>query len=569
MKLTFRQRLFWYVTILFIVVTIGIALFENSREKHFKTEALQEQLEIYTDMIQLRINQNQEFEYADLIEPIYEIFPPDLRITVMDLSGKVLLDNAVDNIDKLENHLNREEIIHAKNSKTAAYIRKSESTNIKYLYFAKKYDRNFIRVALPYNIELQQFLKADNLFLYFLIFIGLISLFVLHRITSQFGSSIKKLYDLARNPSDNTGIFGDDELGVIGKKISDNYKQIDAHKRNLTLEKQKLLQHIQIAEEGICFISDSGKVEFHNGLFIRYLNQLTDEPKSEASAILSDPIFYPLHQFLKHPEEHYFQTKIDKFGKTFSLRTIIFDDNSFEIILTDVSQQEKTKKLKQEITANLAHELRTPVTGIRAYLETILDQPLATEKKEYFIRQAYSQTLMLSEMIKDISIISRMEEASHSFELKKVVISCLLENLKEEKLKILTEKNIKFHWRLPENLTIKGNYSLLMSIFRNLVENSIRYAGENIEIFVSVFKEDETHFYFSFYDTGSGIQNESSLNRIFERFFRVQEGRTRETGGSGLGLAIVKNAVLFHKGSITAKNRKNGGLEFIFQLQKA
>lgn len=569
MKLTFRQRLFLYVALLFIIVTVGIALFENSRERQFKTEALTEQLEIYTDVIQSQLTLNNDFQISQ-VENVQNVMPPELRITILDLSGNVLFDNAVENVERLENHIGREEVIDARTTTTnmGSHIRLSESTDIKYLYFAKKYSGNYVRVALPYDIEVRQFIKADNLFLYFLIIIGGVSLFLIHRITHQFGSSIKRLHNFAMQPSDTSINFTDDEIGVIGNKILENYKQIEAHKKNLTLEKQKLLQHIQISEEGICFVSSSGKVEYHNGLFIQYLNQLTDEPKSEAYEVLIDPTFEQLHDFIVHGEDNYFDTQINKHGKIFSLRAIIFEDKSFEIILTDISQQEKTQKLKQEITGNIAHELRTPVTSIRAYLETVLDHELPDDKKEYFIRQAYTQTMTLSEMIKDISIISRVEEAPNSFDLEAVDIRHLLSNLKEEKATALAEKNMKMQWDLPEKCIVKGNLSLLNSIFRNLIENSIRYAGENVVINISVYKEDEKFYYFSFYDTGKGIQNETALNRIFERFYRVHEGRTRDTGGSGLGLSIVKNAVLFHKGMITAKNRKNAGLEFIFNLHK-
>src|SRR5690554_33168 len=567
MKLTFRQRLFLYVALLFIIVAVGIALFENSRERHFKTEALKEQLEIYTDVIQSQLTENNDFQIFS-IDNVRNVFPPALRITILDLSGNVLFDNAVENAETLENHIGREEIIDARTTNTGSNIRLSESTDIKYLYFAKKYPSNYVRVALPYEIQVQQFIKADNLFLYFLLIIGGVSLFLIHRITTRFGASVKRLHNFAVQPSDTSINFGDDEIGIIGNKILENYKQIETHKKNLTLEKQKLLQHIQISEEGICFVSTSGKVEYHNGLFIQHLNQLTDEPKSEAAAILIDSTFQPLHEFLIHGEDNYFDTQINKHGKIFSLRAIIFEDKSFEIILTDISQQEKTQKLKQEITGNIAHELRTPITSIRAYLETVLDHELPDDKKEYFIRQAYTQTMTLSEMIKDISIISRVEEAPNSFDLEAVDIRHLLSNLKEEKATALAEKNMKMQWDLPEKCIVKGNLSLLNSIFRNLIENSIRYAGENVVINISVYKEDEKFYYFSFYDTGKGIQNETALNRIFERFYRVHEGRTRDTGGSGLGLSIVKNAVLFHKGMITAKNRKNAGLEFIFNLHK-
>lgn len=567
MKVSFRQRLFIYFAVLFTVFTVGVAIIEQSQEKDFKTEALKEKLDVYTNIIQAAIS-------GDTLKPdiavasVKQMLPADLRITLIDAKGNVHYDNMVEDFSKMDNHSNREEIKFASQNGSGSYIRESESTHRPYLYYAKKTGDTYIRVALQYNIQLQRFLKADNLFLYLLIALFLISLWVIHRITKQFGTSIQQLRDFALQPSAHSINFSADELGEIGKKISENYRQAEESKKNLQLEKQKLLQHISISEEGICFISASHQVEFHNGLFMHHLNLITDSPQNSPVSILHDEIFSPLHQFLSSRQENYFETQIKKQGKIFSLRASVFDDKSFEIILTDITQQEKTKQLKQEMTGNIAHELRTPVTSIRAYLETILEQSLPEDKKQHFITQAYQQTLTLSEMIKDMSLLAKMEEAPNTFALESVKLIPLLEQLKTEVDESLQQKDIQWQWQLPDNITIRGNASLLNSIFRNLIENAIRYAGENITINLSVFNEDPEFYYFSFYDTGIGIPNESQLNRLFERFYRIQEGRTRDTGGSGLGLSIVKNAIQFHRGTITAKNRTNGGLEFIFTLHK-
>lgn len=567
MKLSFRQRLFIYFAVLFTVFTVGIAIIEQSQEKDYKTEALKEKLDVYTNIIQAAISGN-SLKPEIAVASVKQMLPSDLRITLIDAKGNVHYDNKVDDYSQMDNHLNREEIQLALQNGTGSYIRESESTHQPYLYYAKKTGDTYIRVALQYNIQLQRFLKADNLFLYLLIALFAISLWVIHRITKQFGTSIQQLRDFALQPSAHSTNFSSDELGEIGKKISENYQQAEEGKKNLQLEKQKLLQHISISEEGICFISAAHQVEFHNGLFMHHLNQITDTPQSNPAVILQDEIFSSLHQFLSSPQENYFETQIKKQGKIFSLRASVFEDRSFEVILTDITQHEKTKQLKQEMTGNIAHELRTPITSIRAYLETILEQSLPEDKQQHFITQAYQQTLTLSEMIKDMSLLAKMEEAPNTFALETVKLIPLLEQLKTDVGDSLKQKNIQWHWQLPDNITIRGNASLLNSIFRNLIENSIRYAGESIEINLSVFNEDPEFYYFSFYDTGMGIPNESQLNRLFERFYRVQEGRTRDTGGSGLGLSIVKNAIQFHRGSITAKNRTNGGLEFIFTLHK-
>ena len=151
--------------------------------------------------------------------------------------------------------------------------------------------------------------------------------------------------------------------------------------------------------------------------------------------------------------------------------------------------------------------------------------------------------------------------------IQAVVDTAKERNILNEVTLELEEKQITAHNMLPEGLTIQGNSSLLYSIFRNLTDNAIAYAGTHISITIRCFREDERFYYFSFSDTGVGVGPEH-LSRLFERFYRVDKGRSRKLGGTGLGLAIVKNAVILHGGTIFAKNTPGGGLEFIFTLSK-
>lgn len=570
MKLSYRQRLFLYFGLLFTLFTIGIIVFEQVRERKDKTLTLEEKLEVYTDIIHAGLTDTQD-SLSRTVSELQKLLPQDLRITIINHGGEVLFDNAIDDFAHLSNHETRPEIVKAQQVGRGSDIRLSNSNQHKYLYFAKTAGDKFIRVALPYNIQLQQILKPDNISLYFMILFFGIFLYFIHIATKRFGNTIKQLRDYVLN-SDKLDIaqlnFSNDELGEIGSKIADNYHQLKESQKTILLEKQKLLQHIHVLEEGICFLSSDQKVEFHNGLFIQYLNTLSNETSSDASLILKDDNFKELRYFLTQKKVPYFEKTINKQGKVFSIRANLFEDESFEIILSDITKHEKTKQLKQEMTGNIAHELRTPITSIRGYLETVLNQSLDDEKKRYFIERAFQQTLALSDITQDMSLIAKTEEAPDKFALAKINIEELLRKIKEDVGIQLNTKHIEMEWQLPGDLEFTGNENLLYSLFKNLVENSIRYAGENIAIHIDVYNEDADFYYFSFYDTGIGISDESHLNRIFERFFRINEGRSRDTGGTGLGLSIVKNAVLFHKGKITAKNRKEGGLEFLFSLKK-
>ena len=569
MKLRYKQKLFLYFSVVFTLFSIGVLLVGQSREKNFRLENLEDKLEAYSEIVHASLGTNHRTKIATL-DSLLVIFPENIRLSIINKQGVVLFDNKIDDLDELENHRQRVEIIQALETGQGRNIRTSVSNQEPYLYFAKNYYDYYIRVALPYNEQTKSLLQSDHVFLSFILLFFGVSLILLYVVTNRFGKSIKQLRDFAL--ADDTNRFSrysfpNDELGEIGAEIAENYKKLKDSEKRVSLEREKLLQHVQTSKEGICFFSPTKEVEFFNGLFIQYLNTLVEEPSSEVSSVFTDPVFTEVHQFLSNSTQDYFETQVHKQGKVFSIRVTIFEDKDFEIILNDITKQEKTRRLKQEMTSNIAHELRTPLTSIRGYLETALNLPLTEEKKKYFITQAHDLSLLLSETIQDMGLITSLEEAPQVFRLEEVDIPKLLQGLHGDLKKALEAKDIEMEWDIPENLKIKGNANLLYSIFRNLADNAISYAGTSIKIGINMYHQDKDYYYFSFYDTGKGIHEESHLNRLFERFYRINEGRTRETGGTGLGLSIVKNAILFHKGKITAKNRKEGGLEFLFQLR--
>lgn len=576
MKLTYKQKLFIYLIAIFSLFTIGVIAFEHTTEKTFRIESMERKLNTYADISYLALSKTNESIQLTL-DSLSTLFPSNIRLTLIDIRGNVLYDNTIHNFSNMENHFGRPELEKARKNNQGSHIRKSNSTNQEYIYYAKRFEDKFIRVALPYNNEVKSSLKSDHLFLFFVIGLFIVFLFLFNLLASKFGKSIKQLKDFIvsteKNQLDLSLLenFPDDELGEVGKKILSNYKRIIDSEQKVLMEREKLLQHVQGSEEGICFYNSSKKVDFFNGLFLQYLNILVDDANSDPESIFEGELFVPIAHFIESRKkgEKYFESQITKQGREFSVQVNIFEDDSFEISLNDITKQQRISMLKREITANIAHELRTPVTSIRGFLETVIEQKLDVEKRDYFLQKAFQKTIVLSEIIQDISMISRIEDAPQSFEIESISIADILNLILIEETEIFKEKQISMDWEVPKDVIIKGNYSLVYAIFRNLVDNSIRYAGNNIQIKIVKYNEVADYYYFSFYDTGVGIPDEKHLSRLFERFYRVNEGRTRDTGGSGLGLSIVKNAVLLHQGTIFVKNRQGGGLEFLFSLKKS
>ena len=242
-----------------------------------------------------------------------------------------------------------------------------------------------------------------------------------------------------------------------------------------------------------------------------------------------------------------------------------------ERIIKIYKRLESTRKeqdvLKRQLTQNIAHELKTPVASIQGYLETILGNPDMTEEtRQLFMQRCFAQSQRLTALLHDISTLNRMDDAPEMNDFSEVDITQTMATIVAETALQMAEKGMSMDNRLPDNVRVMGNHSLIYSIFRNLTDNAIAYAGTKTTISVSAVQEGEM-WHFRFSDNGVGVPREH-LPRLFERFYRVDKGRSRKMGGTGLGLAIVKNAVLMHGGAISVENAPDGGLVFDFTLRK-
>lgn len=259
--------------------------------------------------------------------------------------------------------------------------------------------------------------------------------------------------------------------------------------------------------------------------------------------------------------------------KDFSL--IEFPNNEYgdigRKIVGTYQQLEQVKQFKQEVTHNIAHELKTPLTGIRAYLETIIsDDTMPPELMRKFADRAYRQTLRLSSLVNDVSVLNKLDEQSEYYKIEDVNISACLREIEEELSYKLKENNTVFKPLISSELSIKSSHDIIYSLFKNLMDNTLEHAGPDttITIMAGITQRSGDPNYrinFTYKDNGKGIPPDA-IEKLFDRFYRIEQGRTRTSGGSGLGLAIVKNSVLFHKGEITVDNDPDGGIIFKFDL---
>ncbi len=233
-----------------------------------------------------------------------------------------------------------------------------------------------------------------------------------------------------------------------------------------------------------------------------------------------------------------------------------------------IFEQREKNRIKHELTNNISHEFKTPVHVIQACLETIETngEAITPQMRQELTDTAHANVKRLCSLLTDLSTITRISDAPDRIGLDDVDVKGIIEHVAADMKVYPPERQMRIHIDVPGEVHIKGNASLVESIFRNLFVNAFNYSGGR-DVTVALTEQTADHYKFTFADNGIGVPEEH-LPHLFERFYRVDKGRSRAMGGTGLGLAIVKNAVLFHHGSISVRNASRGGLEFTFTLLK-
>ena len=473
-KLTYHKRLFLILLIFTWTMMLSFIGFQYYREKQYRSEVLNAQLQVYNRQLIGTIENN--LSYEDYIASHENPFD-ELRISIINLSGEVIYDNTLPH-SILDNHSERPEIAQAMKDGSAYRIgRFSASDGREYFYSATRGEQVVVRTAIPYNASLRGLLKTDWSFLGILIAICIAMNIMGYFVTRRLGRNIERLNRFAAKAEkgesfDEAEQFSSDELGSISNHIVKLYGQW-----------QQTIKDRDIAHES-------------------------------------------------------------------ALR-----------------QEQEKIRIKRQLTNNINHELKTPVASIQVCLETLLSGiDISDEKRQELIERCYTHNERLRKLLGEVSLITRMEDGSQLISREPVDINNIIDEIGDELEIMPEEERFTLHIDFDEQVVVNGNLSLIGSIFRNLTENTLAYSGGK-NIYISLAENNDDYCRILFEDDGCGV-DDKQLSRLFERFYRVDKGRSRQLGGTGLGLSIVKHAVQFHGGIITVENRPTGGLRFDFTLNK-
>lgn len=537
----FITRFFLPVVALLSLLTATFLYYHNEKEKSVaimhQQEAMRNINESVYDLVRIRGDKEFNDSCALYLQRYVSNYDKrGLRVTIIGASnGEVLFDSSLPDSLTAANHGRRPEVLKALHEGYGYDVRRLSSLlNEEYFYVAT-YIPEFsfvVRSSQPYEYALRTERTDDLLFLVAAGVIIVIVLLIIYRIIALAGGA---------------------EFAT-----------------------QQLLLHLRTAKEGVAIFDSKRRLVFANPLFSEYADLISPMHLARVEEILQQPEFARIRRFiesggyLNNVRETMLAEKVEVSGRVFELRCVLFRDKGFEISINDVTAAEEQSRMKRQLTQNIAHEFKTPVCSIQGYLETIMQNypgNLTDEQLMHFLSRCHSQSNRLNALVQDISQLNEMSGAVQRVNREQVNLSQLVANLLQEVNEKMAALDMSVENTLPPTLMINADPSMLYSIFRNLMDNAMAYAGNGSVVRIACIRSDEQFHYFTFSDNGAGVPDEH-LQRIFERFYRVDKGRSRKLGGTGLGLAIVKNAVVLHGGTIYARKATGGGLEFVFKLQR-
>jgi len=510
------------------------------------------------------------------------------RVTLIAPNGTVIGDSDVGQarLAELDNHLQRPEVQEALKYGIGSAIRYSDTLRTSMLYSATIYGSGktdgIIRLAMP----LEYLASARNTLhgvvggaTLVTILIALLFSYILSNLTSK---PLRDMADAAAcighgGSKAKIPVLSSDEIGTLATVLNDMSERIENQVQHLSTEKQRLDTILRSMGEGVMVTAPDGVITLVNPAFLRLFSIIGDVEGKKLVEISRHPDLLEAFNDLGKPDVNELVREISIQPNEITLLThwapLNVDGVKLGIVAVfhDISDLKRAENMRRDFVANVSHELRTPVTIIKGYAETLLDGAMESDpdRARRFVEIISSHSDRLANLVNDILTLSSLETKEALLELNPIDVSgtiakaCML--LQERAMgKNITIINESVDGMLPRVMADQGRVE---QVVVNLLENAIKYTPDLGTI--RLFTEDENEYIrVSVADSGIGIPYKD-LPRIFERFYRVDEARTREQGGTGLGLAIVKHIVQLHGGSVSVSSEPGRGSLFSFTLKKA
>jgi two-component system, OmpR family, phosphate regulon sensor histidine kinase PhoR len=569
-----RSRIFFKLMLVFLLV-IGVAAITLQLTVHKVWEqTLHEQIERNlqqkTLMFAYRVEADRQHSLANITAQ--EGQAAGARATVIDPTGKVLADSEAD-ANTMENHAQRKEFAAALGGQVGMDERKSSTLRIPFLYVAAPVSGGAVRLAYPLseieirNRQLGKALFGGSLtaFVFAVIAAAAASQYVARRLQRivTFAEHVAA-GDLTARIASTSG----DEIGQVAAALDKTAWRVEESFVRVQTSQRELETLLNSMQDAVIAVGADGKVQWANRGMDRLLLRA---PRLNAALVdnVRDPDFLAAVQRAARGQV-VTSTRSNTIapGRTLDVTAAPMPGGGAVAVLRDLTETERMEKTRRDFIANVSHELRTPLTSIQGYTETLLENPGENSHLRDFLEIIRKNAARMSRLTEDLLTLARVESGEHRFDTEEVSAEELLEDALESFRDLARSHEVDLQ---KENgvagKSVKADREAIHQVFSNLIENAVKYAAAGKRVVLGA-REVAAGVEFYVRDFGPGISSEH-LPRLFERFYRVDKARSRESGGTGLGLAIAKHIVLAHEGTIRAESELNHGSTFLFTLPAA
>ena len=504
------------------------------------------------------------------------------RITLIARDGKVLVDSdiAMDNLESLDNHSNRPEVIAAFNNGSGSSKRFSNSTQQDMLYFAlldtSSEVERVIRISVT-NAYLNSSLASLENSMTLIIVVALIVAILASVIA---GNYIREsLMDLEKAASDmshgsyekkdleSLPIKRRDEIGSMARNISTISTNLKKQISLIAKQRDQLGSVLDGLGEGIMVCNQNGLITFRNEQIMQILglDEIIDQSIHDLEIPALSRMYKKAQKKGKFDSEFELETGEDDTRWILAHMNKAKSTQELILVVHETTQLRQMDSMRRDFISNLSHELRTPVSVIKANSETLLDGALENKKDaKIFSKAILHNADRLSEMVTSLIDLSRIEYGELKFVIEKIVLNQIIESVVLAYKNKAKRKKIQVVFESQSDVTVKSDAKAIERVLNNLLDNAFKYSPENSIIKINLRKQGEA-MRLAVIDQGEGVAEEDQ-DLVFKRFFRTASARANTQQGSGLGLAIVKNLVYNLQGDVGVESRPEGGSEFWFTI---
>ncbi|MAV83242.1 MAG: PAS domain-containing sensor histidine kinase [Pelagibacteraceae bacterium] len=579
-----RSRIFFIV---FVLLSISIAVTYEVAERDlnntFKQETLNE-LEKKANLFVISVGSLNRFDDINAAD----LFANELgsasnsRVTFIKNDGQVIGDSELDSdeISIIDNHVNRSEVVDALKNGTGWSSRYSSTLNQDLLYFAiqdnEDANPNIIRISVPitYIDNITDTLGLSVLLLFIVVFI--VSVIASGVSANYLYSNIQELANVASNISKGKTISDDidalptqrdDEFGTVARSISQLSEDLKNQIKIIAKQRDQFGLVLDDLGEGIIVTNKKGKVVFTNEQASVILN--TENLFEMNIKEFDIPALNYLFKRVKNKKraDIEFEIEINRRTTKWVLGSMNQSKTTgqFILVLHDITQLRQLNSMRRDFISNLSHELRTPVSVIRANSETLLDGALEDKREaKIFSKAILHNAERLTSMVSDLIDLSRIDYGDLKLNIVEVNLDNFIKSFIDSMKSVIKKKDIYIEYQPRHKKNIMADVQALERVMNNLIDNAFKYSPKGSVIEISTIT-DNNHIKINVADEGTGI-SEIDQEYIFDRFYRTASARASENKGSGLGLAIVKNLINSLNGEVGVSNRPEGGSIFWFTL---